>query len=99
MGWGGVGDGLGVCGVWDVEGGWWWRCEFGRGVGVGVGHGEMGVSDVVVVGAGAGGRVSWGVSVEVGIGEWTWDGVWVLGGVELEAWVGIRVGCRCAVGI
>ena len=27
----------------------------------------MGVSVVVVVGAGAGGRVSWGVSVEVGI--------------------------------
>ena len=34
----------------------------------GVGHGEISVSDVVVVGAGAGGRVSWGVSVEVGIG-------------------------------
>ena len=56
------------CGGGDVEGGWWWRCQFRRGVGVGVGHGEMGVMDVVVVGVGAGGRVSWGVSVEVGIG-------------------------------
>ena len=55
-----------------MEGGWWWRCEFGRGVGVGVGHGEMGVSDVVVVGAGAGGRVSWGVSVEVLVVDVGW---------------------------
>ena len=62
---GGVGEDLAVCGGWDVEGGWWWRCEFGMCVGVGVGHGEMGVSDVVMVGAGAGKRVSWGVSVEV----------------------------------
>ena len=31
--------------------------------------------------------------------EWAWDEVWVLGGVELERWVGMRVGCRCAVGI
>ena len=31
--------------------------------------------------------------------RWDRDGVWVLGGVELEVWVGMRVGCRCGVGM
>ena len=26
--------------------------------------------------------------------RWDRDGVWVLGGVELEVWVGMRVGCK-----
>ena len=63
----GVGEGLGMGGGRDVEGGLrcWWRCEFGRGVVVGLGKGKSGERGVVTVDAGAGGRVLWGVSVEV----------------------------------